>query len=280
MEPRGKIVVMIPISDEYFLAFARDLATRAGRMALEKFRRSSGWLKDNESLVTEVDLDVQKLIERSIREKFPDHAFLGEEMGLDARPGGLDEWLWVVDPIDGTESFASGLPVWGVSIALFHRGQPRVGVFYMPVTGELYHATAGQEAMLTLLPRTASEDDRFIHVNPDPEFHTRALFLVSSDFHRIWKSDFPGKQRTLGSIAAHQCIIARGAGLAAIMRPRLWDIAASALILMQAGGEIVEFETGRPVTFSDYFDGSRLPWIVAVAGRTVYDQLKPLVASR
>lgn len=271
---------MLKHSNEYFLAFSRDLVIEAGGKALKHFRRVSGWLKENLSLVTEADLEIQDMLERSIKHKFPDHSFLGEEESGKERPKGDEEWLWVADPIDGTDAFASGLPVWGISLAVFHKAEAAAGVFYMPIMGELYHAGYGGESTLTILHIHEEEEHRNLHVDPDPHFHNRSLLLVTSDFHRRWTSDFPGKQRVLGSVAAHICTVARGAAVGSVISGSVWDIAAAKLILDGAGGLILNWETGEELRLGDYLDSSRLPPAIAVSSRDVYEQLKTMLKQR
>ncbi|RJO67302.1 MAG: inositol monophosphatase [Myxococcales bacterium] len=267
-------------STEYLLAFAREQVILAGQMALKAFRHVNGWLKENRSLVTEADMAVQGSIQEAIRRKFPDHQLLSEEFSAAERPDPNSEWLWVLDPIDGTEAFASGLPVWGVSLALYKKGRPVLGVFYMPVTQEFYHAAAEGPAMLTLFPGKPEEQNRELRVTTLPTLTNRTLFCIPSDFHRKFTSDFPGKQRTMGSIAAHLCIVARGDAIGAIFNVHCWDIAAGALIIRKAGGELYELATGEPVAVEEGFAGQRLPWGLAVPSKKIFNQIKPMLTPR
>lgn len=271
---------MIKYADEYFLTFARDIVVRASLEATCRFRNTSGWLKDNRSIVTEADIKIQNALREEIRTNFPDHGFLGEENLKEQNLKGDEEWIWIVDPVDGTDSFASGLPVWGVSVALLHKGESVMGVFYMPVLDELYHATRDGDAMLTIKPGQPDEENMLIHVDSDPTFHHRSLFLVPSTFHRSFISDFPGKQRTLGSIAAHMCVLARGGGVASIMRAKVWDLAASAFILNKAGGVVLELETGKPIQLKDYLKNPQMPWVIAAASKNVYDHVSQCIKAR
>ena len=271
---------MLPVSDEYCLAFAEKLALRAGRHAVSQFRHVDAWQKDNATFVTQADVDIQTDIERAIFERFPEHVVLGEERTQNARPTGEEEAIWVVDPIDGTESYLNGLPIWGISIALFVNGKARVGVFHLPLLGETYAATHDGDATLTLESTTGEKETRSIHINPDPTINGRSVLFVPSDFHRHFVSLFPGKQRSLGSIATHVCIVARGAAQGAIMNPYLWDVAATGLILERAGGRFLNFESGEPIEPGRYLNGSRLPFCLAVANVTSHGKFKPLLTRR
>lgn len=271
---------MLPVSDDYCLAFAEKLALRAGRYAVTQFRHVDAWQKDNATFVTQADVDIQTDIERAIFERFPDHAVLGEERTKNAKPTGEEPVVWVVDPIDGTESYLNGLPIWGISIALFVGGKPRVGVFHLPLLGETYSATRDGEAMLTLHAPQGETEARAIHVNPDPTINGRSVLFVPSDFHRHFTSLFPGKQRSLGSIAAHACIVARGAAQGAVMNPYLWDVAAVGLILERAGGRLLNLESGEPMEMGRYLNGSRMPFCLAAANITSHAKFKPLLTRR
>jgi len=272
---------MIDFPDEYFVTFARDIVVRASSEATSRFRHASGWLKDNRSLVTEADIKIQRALRDEIRNNFPEHGFLGEEkLKGDKVFTGEEEWIWIVDPVDGTDSFASGLPVWGVSVALLHNGEPVMGVFYMPILEELYHATRDGEAMLTLKPGQEAEENIVIHVDSNPELHRRSLFLVPSTFHRSFTSDFQGKQRTLGSIAAHMCVLARGGGVASIMKAKVWDLAASLFILQKAGGVVLDIETGKPAELKNYLEDPQMPWVISASSKEVYSRIKNCITSR
>jgi myo-inositol-1(or 4)-monophosphatase len=83
--------------------------------------------------VTEADRAAEKAIRQIITERFPDHGILGEEHG----DVGLDrDYVWVIDPIDGTRAFISGLPVWGTLVGLYHKGKAVMGMMDQPFTGE------------------------------------------------------------------------------------------------------------------------------------------------
>lgn len=265
----------------YHLAFARHLVVRAGQIAMKHFRQSQPWMKDNRSPVTEADIQVESMIRAEINRRFPDHLFLGEERATGNEVPGNSEFIWITDPIDGTGAFSSGLPVWGVSLALFHATQPVVGVFYQPVTGELFHATEDSEAMFTLRPGAMDEENRNIHVNTDPELTGQSLFLVPSNFHRYFTSDYPGKQRTLGSVAAHLAVVARGAGVASIQAPSLWDIAATSLVLARAGGVLRCLESGQPLSFANFLNGDfRMPWSIAASSDAVFERVRSTLTPR
>src|ERR1700689_3308230 len=122
-----------------FAGFVDRLAQVSGEVILPFFRsaigaedKSRGGVFDP---VTEADRGAEAAMRRLIGQTFPAHGVIGEEYGQD-RPAA--EYVWVLDPIDGTKSFISGLPMWGTLIGLMHRGRPVYGMMSQPFTRERY----------------------------------------------------------------------------------------------------------------------------------------------
>lgn len=128
---------------------AKAIAQEAGVMALDYFNRRESLVietkRDIQDVVSVADRNVEKLIRQRVEASFSDDGFLGEEFGLTAGSSG---YTWVVDPIDGTAPFVSGMPNWCVSIAILHQNVPVVGVIDAPCHNELYAAAAGKGATL------------------------------------------------------------------------------------------------------------------------------------
>ncbi|NMJ42189.1 inositol monophosphatase family protein [Roseomonas sp. JC162] len=130
---------MIP---EAYIAAAEAAADAAGAVIRPLFR--SALLveaKGDASPVTRADKEAEEAIRALIAERFPDHGVIGEEHGAD-RPDA--EWVWVVDPIDGTRAFVTGRPLFGSLVGLLHRGKPVLGIIDQPVTGERWLGVAGR----------------------------------------------------------------------------------------------------------------------------------------
>ena len=135
-----------------------EAAARAGgEVAARYFRNEAAvFTKDSPSgeatsynLVSEADLEAERAIVAVIREAFPNHAVLGEELhgGDGVSPDVLaSEHLWIVDPIDGTSNFVHGVPHFGVSVAYYHRGEPACGVMGNPVRDDWFVAARGKGA--------------------------------------------------------------------------------------------------------------------------------------
>src|SRR5712691_1541420 len=125
-------------------AFIDDLASVAGEAILPFFRtalsvedKSRGGVFDP---VTAADRAAEQAMRAVIRRTFPNHGIVGEEFGAE-RPDA--EYVWVLDPIDGTKSFISGMPAWGTLIALTHSGVPVLGMMHQPFTGERFSGDGG-----------------------------------------------------------------------------------------------------------------------------------------
>ncbi len=248
---------------EQILTFAKGLARASGALALSYYGRANPTLRFDHELVTEADLVVQDYIRGEVKRAYPDHVFLGEESR--ERPASLDTDmpLWVVDPVDGSASFSSGMPVWGVSLCLFDGGRPAIGVFHQPVTGELYSATAGGGAMLNDRPIEAREQT----------IDDEALLLTYSRFHSDYRSRFPGKVRSLGSTAAHIAYVARGAATGAVLgNVHVWDLAAGLVILEEAGGRILDQDL-QACNLFDFVDGRKIDRVLLAAPRGLHREI-------
>ncbi|MEM7214445.1 MAG: histidinol-phosphatase [Pseudomonadota bacterium] len=135
------------MNDEELVPFLNHLADRAAEETLPRFRQLKhvdNKLEVGFDPVTQADREAERVIRETITQKFPDHGLIGEEFGsykLDA------EHSWVIDPVDGTRAFISGIPVWGTLIALCRNMVPVAGIMSQPFTGERYIAT-GKHAKL------------------------------------------------------------------------------------------------------------------------------------
>ena len=142
------------------LDVARTVAREAGAVAMARFRDRAGLEVSTKTggvydTVSEVDRAVESLIRRRLMAAFPEDRCLGEEGGADPDAAHA-HCLWVIDPIDGTDCFVNGIPVWSVSLALLSRGAVHAGVVYDPNAGELFAMAMGEGAFLDGEPVTPS----------------------------------------------------------------------------------------------------------------------------
>ena len=140
-----------------FLAAALDAAHAAAEVVRHYYQSNLAvTLKADKSPVTVADVETEKVIRSVVAAKFPDHGFYGEQTGS----SGLDaEYLWIVDPIDGTKAFVREYPMFSTQIALMHRGRLIVGVSSAPAYGELAYGEIGAGAWLNDRPVRVSGID-------------------------------------------------------------------------------------------------------------------------
>ncbi|ACL23502.1 inositol monophosphatase family protein [Chloroflexus aggregans] len=238
---------------EIDVALVRVWAQRAGELLLHSyFNRVIPERKLDTSVVTMADRAIEDWLREQILAHYPHHGVIGEERG----PIGLErEYVWVIDPIDGTSSFVAGLPMWAVSIGVLWRGEPLIGVIYLPVLRDCYWAIAGEAAFWNDTP---------IHVAPPEPPSPNDWIAIPSTFHRAYTIHYPGKVRVLGSVAADCCYVARGKAQAAIIgRAKVWDVAAGWVIVQAAGGVVCPLEGTLP-DWSTLLHTVRLPTPVVI----------------
>jgi len=140
-----------------FLATALDAARAAAEVIRRYYQRNlEVTIKADKSPVTQADVETEKVIHGVISARFPGHGFYGEETGQSAMDA---DYLWLVDPIDGTKAFVREYPFFSTQIALMHRGELILGVSSAPVYGEIAWAEAGKGAWLNDKPIKVSDID-------------------------------------------------------------------------------------------------------------------------
>ncbi|HMK35973.1 MAG TPA: inositol monophosphatase family protein [Desulfomonilaceae bacterium] len=239
--------------------FVENTLRKSGAILMEMYGRGKRQLKFDDELVTEAENAAWELISEKIRVSFEGHTFLRELSEDQLTDEDAPRFIWIVDTLDGAASFQAGMPVWGISAALFEKFWPVLGFLYLPVTDELYSAYAGRQALL---------NDKLIGVREDPTVDNESLVLVYSRFHNDFTSTFPGKIRNFGSSAGHMAYVARGAADACLIKNvTVRDMAAGSIILEAAGGELRFFD-GSPFHMAEYLDGKRVdePLIAAPRG--------------
>ncbi len=207
-------------------------------------------------LVSDADLQSEAAIVDQIRGVFPDHAILGEEGVADSStsplsPGMTDvpEHLWVIDPLDGTNNFAHGIPQFAVSIAYLHRGQPQVGVITNPARGEVYQCVAGGGAKSGDTAVRCSRAERLTEAMIGCGFYYDRGEMMKSTLRaieRLFGEDIHGIRR-FGAAALD--LVAVGLGqLDGFFEFKLspWDFAAGGLFVHEAGGRVTTCD-GQPL---------------------------------
>jgi myo-inositol-1(or 4)-monophosphatase len=227
--------------DPVFLATAVEIVLQAG--AIQLARRASGFHVDKKGtidLVTEVDIECERMCRAILAERFPDHDILAEEMSRDPQQPSTSTHRWVYDPLDGTTNYAHGLPIFCSSLALQIDGRTVVGAIYDPTRAELFTAERGTGAFLNgqrLRVSAAAEliDALLVTGFPyDVHKHTADLVTMFGAFLGRARA-----VRRLGSAALDLCYVAAGR-FDGYWEQHLWpwDVAAGALIVAEAGGTV------------------------------------------
>jgi myo-inositol-1(or 4)-monophosphatase len=253
-------------------------ARMAGQKALEELSFIKVSVKNATELVTQADSQCQQIIIDRIKQTYPDHGFIAEEGtrgGMFKQPPrGSDQIWWVIDPIDGTNNFAKQILLFSVSIAVMHEGEPIVAVIFEPATDSMFTAVKDNEAQLNGRRITASEDpiEKFSSAAFDSHLGSPVPQWATEIMHRT-------RFRSLGSTALHLTYVAKGSFIAAITAtPRLWDIAAGALIAESAQAIITNWNGEKifPLDLDAYQD-HRLP--IIAANKKVHAELLKLLKS-
>lgn len=258
-------------SHSEILEFALELSEEAGRLILPLWKNVAVDHKGDGSEVTDADRSAEQLLRRRIAERYPGHTILGEEFGGD---GSRDaERLWMVDPIDGTASFAIGLPLFGTLIGYLRRGKPCVGVIGAHALGETVFAAAGQGCWFQReggVPRrlatsqvtdpaeafvvsTAIAQTDLDPRDPNPSVSLSRLYKQARRFR--WSGD-----------CINYALLCQGRIDVAI-DPRMspWDIAAVVPCVREAGGALTSLDGNEDVVWQ--------PSLVASANAELHEKV-------
>ena len=220
------------------LPFAEGLAHQAGEILMGYYGQIHQIeYKSPGDVVTEADKASEQFVTETIQAKYPKHSILGEEYGLSVAN---TEYCWAIDPLDGTANYAKHFPVFAVSISLLKSGNPLLGVIHDPVSNRTFTAVSGAGARL---------NGTLIQVNSSPSITPDGLFSFSSRNMKARLSfmQYISKGRNLGSAALHLCSVAAGYMDGSLdFGTKLWDVAAGAVILTEAGGKITH-PSGKPI---------------------------------
>lgn len=228
------------------LPLLTDAARIAGRVAASFVGPAARrWDKpDGAGPVTEADLAVNDVLLSTLRTARPDYGWLSEETDDDATR--LDhDTVFIIDPIDGTRSFVEGGKTWAISIAVAHRGQVTAAAVYLPMRDKLYAAGQGMGATL---------NGTALHTSDAPLSEASKVLSPRPNFDPIhWKAEPPQVDRHYRpSLAYRLSLVGQGRfdGMLTLRPSWEWDIAAGALIVVEAGGTITD-RTGAKLRFNN-----------------------------
>lgn len=221
--------------------FVRKAGERLYR-EYDGFNRGTVKLKTSTEIVTKADLISEEIIIKAIKREFPAHQILSEESGKTKR---RSDYLWVVDPLDGTTNFSIHNPLWSVSVGLAYKKEIVLGLVYAPVQDELFVAAKGGGAELNGQGIKVSKTGQTKTIHAFCHGHRTRDIKIALKYYRRQK--LGGLDcRQLGSAAIELCYVAAGR-IESIMIPgaHAWDVAAGALMVSEAGGRVTDFQGRR-----------------------------------
>lgn len=204
-----------------------EMVTGLGRILKVRYKGGS----ESEQLwrdpVSEVDSRIEQLIRIRLAERFPDHDILGEES--EERPGRGSDFIWAIDPIDGTTNFINGFPAFAASIGVLYEGRPVVGALWCAATHALragvYHSRPGGPLHF---------DDETIEPRQNAAIRRR----LAGEPHLAPDASLPWEVRKTGSAAIECAFVAAGLlRVARFERPNVWDIAGGLALVRAASGD-------------------------------------------
>jgi myo-inositol-1(or 4)-monophosphatase len=206
-----------------------EIVTRLGTLFSVEYKSLSPKRAHYSDPVSEVDRNVETLIRARLAERFPDHVIIGEE--LDEHPTRRHDFVWAVDPIDGTTNFVNGFPFFAASLGVLYRGRPIVGALWSSVSHALrtgvYHGRIGGGLHF---------DGGPVLAKPNPLVYRGLAGLPNgAPDYANWQT------RKTGSAALECALVA--AGLMRVARfdtPNIWDVAGGVALVAIAGGEVRE----------------------------------------
>lgn len=230
-----------------FEAFIGRLATASGETILPFFRTSLSI--DNKSAahdfdpVTEADRAGEAVMRRLIKANFPQHGIVGEEFGSEHEDA---EYVWVLDPIDGTKSFIAGFPIWGTLIALVHRGTPVFGMMNQPFIGERFSGDSGSAFYSGATGKRKLAVRRCASLQEATLFTTSPALMKAADRAIFGRVEQAVRLTRYGGDCYSYCMLAAG-HLDLVIETELkpYDIAALIPIIAGAGGIVTTWE-GKP----------------------------------
>lgn len=255
-----------------FLEFAEKLAKKGGQILTENFGKLSQAQiesKGPHDLVTDLDKQVEEMYVNAIKKEFPSHGVIGEEGGSKNEEA---EYVWVLDPLDGTRNYTIEVPFYATMICLLKDKEPIVSVINVPPVDKLYTATKDKGAFL---------NEKKIHVSNETELiKSSILYCHTADQRGIESAEKYAAKLKIAALNADRFrtaggemgMVAEGLAEAYLLDGLpVWDMAAGALLVKEAGGKITDF-TGKEWTLGDKN-------ILVSNGTKIHEEILEILAS-
>lgn len=252
--------------EKNFLKIAKQAASAAGKI-ITKYSGNFGakTIKggDKSNFATKADLEAEKIIIDILMKAFPTHSVIAEESGRDNK---YSEYRWVIDPLDGTISFASGIPTYGVSIGLLKDNKPILGVINHVSDNNLYWAEVGKGAYLNGKKIAVSQIKILEESSIGLDFGHKNSRQGKIDAYvtpLVNKISYP---YCFGSSVTTEAMVAAGQLEAYINQAWIWDFVAGTVIVREAGGKVTDFEGREP-------DWSKERLNIVASNGLIHDQI-------
>ncbi len=240
------------------LEFVKALATEAASLARERSGRVQPHEKANHTYVTDLDLELERLLRERLAARYPNDRLTGEEYEA---AGGTGPRRWSIDPIDGTGNLVHGLPMWAISIGLIDDGEPVLGVIALPPLNELYWATKGGGAWKDGV-RLQSHDAESFHDQDNVCLGTNAMRAVDP-------RSLTGRLRDIGSACTELVFLAANRlQCCTFLGEQAHDVAAGSVIVREAGCGFATID-GRHLSAAEFVAETpvKVPTFIAPPGR-------------
>ncbi len=249
-----------------YVDFGLKLAQQAGQQLVVLYDQNR-LTSRHPAVKTRADKVMDKLLINGIQNQYPHHSILTEETGLIKKDS---EYVWIIDPIDGTGNFVNHNPFFSVSIALYQGGQPIFGIIEAPLLNERYLAISGRGAYLVNLKTNRKSR---VHVSKISSLSESQLLFCGGHTAKnrgmlnIMQQFFPrvANIRKLGSGAIECAWVGTGRAEAFLLpQGYIWDVAAGVIFVAEAGGRVMSFNL-QECTFQALIKKSKLDLVVANA---------------
>lgn len=232
------------MADSKFLIVAKQAAIEAGKI-VKKYYNSELELQGKghfANFATKADVESEAKVIEIIKANFPGHNIIAEESGIIDNGS---EYSWAIDPIDGTIPFVDGIPFFGVSVGLLKNNKPFVGVINMVAESELFWAEEGKGAFM---------NGKKIHVRNEPDLSNVTFALEFGHAERLMRLEKHFKPivekvrfvYVFGSTVKPLTLVARGSIDGSFIRANVWDFAAGAILIKEAGGKFTDPKGNKP----------------------------------
>lgn len=259
--------------------FSVRVLNEASEIARKNFGKVAGVIKGDSStshILTETDLEIGRFITKRIQENYPDYNVIDEEAGV---IDNKSEYIWVVDPIDGTSNFEKGVPTYGIALGLLKDDQPIVGGIALPYFKEIYYAEKGKGAYCNEEKLQVSQEKELINSlvayctdgrQDNPEL-TKKEFLVVADLVVNIRN-----LRASGSVFDFAMVAKGKYGAFLMRRGKIWDCVAAQVIIEEAGGVFTDF-FGNKIDYSHALEKPDEDFSCCASTPLLHEQIQQII---